>query len=97
MGPGDWGGCKITVPKQHQRRISNIFFFDFQLSYTSPYMSILKVFDMMAGGVEFNHYFVEKPLPMPELARVVCFTFILIMSISLMNLLVSKDLVNLRF
>ena len=45
---------------------------------------------MMAGGVEFNHYFVEKKLPMPELARFICFTFILIMSISLMNLLVSK-------
>lgn len=53
-------------------------------------MSILKVFDMMAGGVEFNHYFVEKKLAMPELARFICFTFILIMSISLMNLLVSK-------
>lgn len=59
-----------------------------ELSYTSPYMSILKVFDMMAGGVEFNHYFVEKELPMPELARFICFTFILIMSISLMNLLI---------
>jgi len=59
-----------------------------ELSYTSPYMSILKVFDMMAGGVEFNHYFVEKKLPMPELARFICFTFILIMSISLMNLLI---------
>ena len=52
-------------------------------------MSVLKVFDMMAGGVEFNHYFVEKDLRMPELARFICFTFILIMSISLMNLLVS--------
>ncbi|KAL9957509.1 hypothetical protein ACROYT_G039148 [Oculina patagonica] len=59
-----------------------------ELSYTSPYMSILKVFDMMAGGVEFNHYFVEKDLAMPELARFICFTFILIMSISLMNLLI---------
>ncbi|KAJ7386257.1 hypothetical protein OS493_010661 [Desmophyllum pertusum] len=59
-----------------------------ELSYTSPYMSVLKVFDMMAGGIEFNHYFVEKDLPMPELARFIVFTFILIMSISLMNLLI---------
>ena len=60
-----------------------------QLSYQNPYMSILKVFDMMAGGIEFNHYFVEKNIPMPDLARFICFTFIIVMSISLMNLLVS--------
>lgn len=60
-----------------------------ELSYTSPYMSVLKVFDMMAGGVEFNHYFVENlNLRMPDLARFICFTFILVMSISLMNLLI---------
>lgn len=60
-----------------------------ELSYTSPYMSVLKVFDMMAGGVEFNHYFVENlELRMPDLARFICFTFILVMSISLMNLLI---------
>ena len=53
-------------------------------------MSVLKVFDMMAGGIEFNHYFVEKEIPMPGLARFVCFTFIIVMSISLMNLLVSS-------
>ena len=68
------------------------FFAVFQLSYTSPYMSVLKVFDMMAGGVEFNHYFVENlELRMPDLARFICFTFILVMSISLMNLLVSNN------
>lgn len=60
-----------------------------ELSYTSPYMSVLKVFDMMAGGIEFNHYFVENlNLRMPDLARFICFTFILVMSISLMNLLI---------
>ena len=60
-------------------------------------MSILKVFDMMAGGVEFNHYFVNKKLAMPELARFICFTFILIVSISLMNLLVSAIQLTIRF
>lgn len=46
----------------------------------------------MAGGVEFNHYFVENlELRMPDLARFICFTFILVMSISLMNLLVSNN------
>ncbi|XP_073246127.1 transient receptor potential cation channel subfamily A member 1-like [Porites lutea] len=59
-----------------------------ELSYQNPYMSVLKVFDMMAGGIEFNHYFVEKEIPMPDLARFICFTFIIVMSISLMNLLI---------
>ena len=53
-------------------------------------MSMLKVFDMMAGGIEFNHYFVEKNIPMPDLARFIVFTFIIVMSLSFMNLLVSK-------
>ena len=52
-------------------------------------MSVLKVFDMMAGGIEFNHYFVEKEIAMPELARFIVFSFIIVMSLSLMNLLVS--------
>ena len=53
-------------------------------------MSTLKVFDMMAGGIEFNHYFVEKNIPMPDLARFIVFTFIIVMSLSFMNLLVSQ-------
>ena len=60
-----------------------------QLSYQNTYMSMLKVFDMMAGGIEFNHYFVEKNIPMPDLARFIVFTFIIVMSLSFMNLLVS--------
>ena len=77
---------------QFNHNVIIFFFAVFQLSYTSPYMSVLKVFDMMAGGVEFNHYFVENlELRMPDLARFICFTFILVMSISLMNLLVSNN------
>ncbi|XP_068761069.1 transient receptor potential cation channel subfamily A member 1-like [Montipora capricornis] len=59
-----------------------------ELSYQNTYMSVLKVFDMMAGGIEFNHYFVEKEIAMPELARFIVFTFIIVMSLSLMNLLI---------
>ncbi|XP_015768241.1 PREDICTED: transient receptor potential cation channel subfamily A member 1-like [Acropora digitifera] len=59
-----------------------------ELSYQNTYMSTLKVFDMMAGGIEFNHYFVEKSIPMPDLARFIVFTFIIVMSLSFMNLLV---------
>ncbi|KAK2571650.1 Transient receptor potential cation channel subfamily A member 1 [Acropora cervicornis] len=59
-----------------------------ELSYQNTYMSTLKVFDMMAGGIEFNHYFVEKNIPMPDLARFIVFTFIIVMSLSFMNLLI---------
>ena len=55
-------------------------------------LSILKVLDMMIGELEYNTFFVDKTLYLPDLTRFIFVVFCALIPIVFMNLLVSTTL-----
>ena len=69
-----------------------ITYFSFQDPFGSLDLSILKVLDMMIGELEYNTFFVDKTLYLPDLTRFIFVLFCALIPIVFMNLLVSTNL-----
>ena len=78
------GECLIRASDQWFGHISSLF----QDPFGSVELALLKVLDMMIGELEYNTFFVDKNLYLPELTRFVFALFCVLIPIVFMNLLV---------
>uniref|UniRef100_A0A8C0F9T4 Transient receptor potential cation channel subfamily A member 1 n=1 Tax=Bubo bubo TaxID=30461 RepID=A0A8C0F9T4_BUBBB len=71
-----------------------------QQTYSTPLLSIMKTFAMMLGDINYHDAFLDpllsSELPYPFLSYTVLIIFTLLIPILLMNLLVSKLLINIQ-
>lgn len=72
----------------------------FQQTYSTPLLSVMKTFAMMLGDINYHDAFLDpllsSELPYPFLSYTVLIIFTLLIPILLMNLLVSKLLLNIQ-